>query len=249
MPIVIPILLLGLGVGAVVMLALASSERPVPDHPPDSLPPPPPPGFPRTTGWKLVDKILPQLKAASDSSGIPLGLLVGWIAKESGGKIDEKPTKYGEISLFSLMPDEYKSLGFDDVERLRSDVTYAINAGLALIGRHMGNVNKLGIASKNSSYFWLLVKLCHTMGLGAAQKIVAMAQEAGASTRTWVQLETFALDHNSDILHATKHSPVKWFPFVDLVYSVGKPFGFGSMDDVVGAVPFPDIIDPLDALK
>lgn len=245
MPIVI--IALGLSAGAIVALALASVERPVPDHKPD-LPPdaPPPAGFPKSTGYRLVDKILALLKQAADSSGIPLGVLVGWIAKESGGKIGEK-TSLGELGYFQLIPDEQKKTGYTDKERLSSDPMYSINAGLALIATYMGVVDRLGIAPRGSEYFWRLVKLAHSMGSGAVQKIVAMAQAAG-ETRTWRRLEDFALAHEAEIKSATKHSPSKWFPFVDEVARVGAPFGFGSSDAVVGAA-FPDIIDPLDALE
>lgn len=245
-----PILIIlgSLGVGTLVAFALASAEKPVPDHEPD-LPPdaPPPAGFPKSTGFKLVDKILPLLKQAADSSGIPLGLLIGWIAKESGGKIGET-TKYDELGLFQLMPDERAKVGYTDRDRMMNDYTYSINAGLALIGSYMKAVDALGVATKGSSYYWRLVKLGHSMGSGALRTIVNMAQPSG-DARTWSRLENFALAHVDEILHATKHSPEKWFPFVDKVYDVGAPFGFGSSDAaIVGGQVFVDIIDPLDAL-
>lgn len=247
MPIVIPIVLLGLAVGVGVTLALAAAERAVPDHPPDSPPPPTPSGFPKSTGYRLVDKILPQLKQAADSSGIPLGLLVGWIAKESGGKIGEV-TSLGERGLFQLIPDEQKKVGYDDTDRLSSDVVYSINAGLALIGTYMSVVADLGIAQKGTAFYWRLVKLCHTMGSGAVRTIVRMAKaDDSANTRSWQKLEDYALSHEAEVKKATKHSPSKWFPFNDSVYKTGAPFGFGDMDVVVGA-SFPDIVDPLDCL-
>jgi len=42
--------------------------------------------IPTKTGKKRVDEILGKLQAAASASGIPLGLLVGWVIKESGGK-------------------------------------------------------------------------------------------------------------------------------------------------------------------
>ncbi|MES2179837.1 MAG: transglycosylase SLT domain-containing protein [Gemmatimonadota bacterium] len=248
MPVLIPLVIfVGAGAGVLIALALASTDRPVPVHEPD-LPPsaPPPVGFPTSTGYKLVDKILPMLKQAADSSKVPLGVLVGWIAKESGGRLGEV-TKLDERGLFQLMPSESKSLGLDH-QRLSTDATYSINGGLALIGQYMKLVNVLDVAPKGSEYFWRLVKLAHTMGSGATKKIVAMAQDAGEA-RTWARLEAYALAHESEILHAVKHSPTKWFPFVDKVYAVGAPFGFGSQDTIVGGEIFRDIIDPLDCLK
>ncbi len=246
MPIILPIALLGLGVAALVILATSSEDPPVPVHEPDLSPAPS-----GSTGYKLVDAILPQLRAASASSGVPLGVLVGWIAKESGGRLGEV-TKLDERGLAQLMPAESARLGLDH-QRLSTDLIYSINAALALIGYYMGDVDKLGVAQRGTDYYWKLVKLCHTMGNGATKKIVSAAQAAGAAG-SWATLEKFALANNAEMLHETKHSPQKWFPFVDAVAEVGQPFGFGSSNAIVGAsvVPggkiFDDIVDPLDAL-
>lgn len=244
-----PLLLIAGGATALLYLALRSEDRTVPVNEPDA---PPAPG---STRYKLVDKILPDLQRASQSSGIPLGLLVGWIARESGGKLATKPqpgpgdTKLDERGYFQLHPDESKALGFDH-QRLSTDPTYSINAGLALIGKYMGQVDALGVAQKGTTYYWRLVKLAHTMGSGAMKKIVAAAQAAG-DAKNWDDLEDYALSHDKELLASTKHSPAKWFPFVDEVYATGAPFGFGSgAATLVGAGPaFADIVDPLDCLR
>lgn len=243
---IFPLLLIGAGAIALIAVAVTDSDGPVPDHPPD-LPPdaPPPAGFPKSTHYRLVDAILPELKKASDLSGIPLGLLVGWIAKESGGKIAEI-TKLGEVGYFQLIPDEYKKLGLDP-HLLSTDATYSINGGLMLIGTYMGTVDALGVAAKGSTYFWLLVKLCHTMGSGATRTIVSEAKAAG-DAKSWSSLESYALDNNAALLHETKHAPAKWFPFIDALYEVGAPFGFGSGTTLVGGAAFNDIPDPIDCL-
>ena len=241
MPIIIPVLLVGVGVGAIVALALASGDRPVPVHEPDLSEAPI-----GKTRYKLVNAILPQLQQAANSSGIPLGLLVGWIAKESGGRLGEV-TKLDERGYFQLMPDESKKLGIDHQE-LSTNSIYSINAGILLIVTYMKLIDALGVAAKGSTYYWLLVKLAHTMGSGAVKKIVEAAQAAGEA-RTWQRLEDYALAHESELKSATKHSPSKWFPFVDTIYEVGRPFGFGSSDAIVGGEVFADIIDPLDCLK
>jgi hypothetical protein len=241
----IPFVLIAVG-GAALFIALSTSERPVPVHEPDLAP------TPGSTRYKKIDAILDELKKASASSGIPLGLLVGWIAKESGGRLDEV-TKLDERGLFQLMPAESKSLGLDH-KRLSTDLNYSVNAGLLLIAKYMGDVDKLGVTPKGTSYYWRLVKLAHTMGTGAMNKIVAAAEKSPdalvGNARTWNALERFALAHDKELLSATKHTPSKWFPFVDEVYEVGAPFGFGSPDVVVGAGElFADIIDPLDCLS
>jgi hypothetical protein len=248
-PIVIPILLIIAGVTGLVIL-VTKDDRPLPDNPPDL---PQAPGG--ATRWRRVNAILPQLQQAAQSSGVPLGVLVGWIAKESGGRLDDV-TRLDERGLFQLMPSESQALGLDH-RRLSTDLVYSINAGLALIGKYMGDVAKLGVARKGTEYYWKLVKLCHTMGSGATRKIVDAAQAAGVAG-SWESLRNYAVAHDSELLHATKHSPVKWFPLVDAVFEVGAPFGTGSAETMVAGfganyvVPngkvYEDIPDPLDCL-
>lgn len=184
-----------------------------------------------STGYSRIDKILGPLKKASDSSGIPLGVLVGWVAMESGGKLAAYPqdgpgdTSLDERGYFQLLPDESKDLGVDH-KRLSIDSNYSINAGLALIGRKMGAAERLGVAPKGSTYFWKLTKLNHSLGSKATQKVVEAARDAGQAG-SWEALEKFSLDNEQKLLHETKHSPKKWFLFVDDVYKTGQPYGFG----------------------
>lgn len=208
------------------------------DIPPDDVIPGYEPPMPNVqpsqgkTGYRAIDAILGKLRAAGAAAGIPLGLLVGWIARESGGYIRPKPTPYDERGYFQLMPDESKSIGVDH-ERLSTDSDYSIAAGIALIQKYMGLVEKLGVAPKGSSYFWKLVKLTHAMGSGQTPKIVKAAQAAGQAG-TWEALTDFALG-----MMITGPQPKKWFPYVDdtripspngkpSVYRIGYPFGFGS---------------------
>lgn len=237
---ILPALLVLGGAAALIALASSPDDRDVPVHEPDQ---PPSPGH---TGYRRVDAILDDLRAASESSQIPLGLLVGWIAAESGGRLDER-TKYDERGYFQLMPAESKSLGIDH-QRLSTDSTYSINAGLLLIGKYMHVVDGLDVATRGSSYYWKLVKLAHTMGSGALAIIIAGAKAVGAAG-SWDALERHAIDNEDKYLHSTKHSPSKWFPLVDKVVQIGLPFGFGSADVVVGEALFPDIVDPLDVIQ
>lgn len=258
MPILIPvILILGAGVGVVVALALASADRDLPVHEPELVIPPnaSPAVKAQASGYdsrwngkiyKLVDKILPLLKQASDSAQVPLGLLVGWIAKESGGKLGEV-TRLDERGFFQIMNAESKGLGLDHA-RLSTDPTYSINGGLALIAKYMGMVDKLNVASRGGNYYWRLVKFFHSIGSGAAKKIVEMAQAAGEA-RTWDRLRSYALSHEKELMSLVKHSPTKWFGLTDEVARVGEPFGFGSQDTIVGGQVFKDITDPLDCLS
>ena len=246
---ILPILLVMGGAAALIALTVSGGDEfgPVPNFQPD-LPENAagPVGYPRSTRYRKIDAILMKLKAAAEASGIPLGLLVGWIAKESGGRLDEV-TKLDERGLFQLMPSESKALGLDH-QRLSTDLDYSIAAGIALIKRYAAMASALGVAPGGSSYFWKLVKLLHTMGSGATKTIVSAAKNAGEAS-SWTRLERYALAHEKELLSATKHSPSKWLPLVDAVYQVGAPFGFGDGGTVLVGAAFGDVVDPLDCLR
>ena len=247
---ILPLLLIFGGGAALLALTLRHDDEfgPVPDHKPDMPPSASGPINLPTTRYRKIDAILPQLKQASDASGIPLGLMVGWLAKESGGRLEEV-TKLDERGVFQLHPDESKALGLDH-QRLSTDMTYSIAGGVALIRKYMGIAQALNVAAPGSDYFWRLVKLLHTMGSGATRTIVKAAEAAGQAG-SWRSLEDYALSNEKQLLSATKHSPTKWFPLVDEVAQIGGRFGFGEGGTaVVGAmVATSDIVDPLDCLS
>lgn len=211
------------------------------EHPPDYTPAP----ALGKTGYKRVDAILGDLRQAAESSKIPLGLLVGWVARESGGHI-QSSTSLGERGYFQLSPDEAKSLGLDS-NRLGRDSVYSINGGLLLIGRYAREAEKFKIAPRGMTYFWRFVKLLHSMGSGAVRKIVDGALAAGA-TGSWEALRKHALDNEDAYFRATRHSPRKWFGIVDGVYAIGAPFGFESEPSAIVGRVDEDILDPLDLL-
>jgi hypothetical protein len=207
--------LVALGLGA--WRLLTNDIHTLKDIEPDALPVAPSLG---KTGWKGVDKILDKLASAASSTGIPLGLMVGWIGKESAGRLADK-TSLDERGYFQLMPAESKTIGVDH-ERLSTDSDYSIDAGVKLIRRYQSLVDKLGVAPAGSVYYWKLVKLAHSMGSGQTPKIVNLAKAAGQAG-SWERLTTFALD-----LKINGPQPKKWFPFIDKIYAAGRPFGFGT---------------------
>lgn len=199
-------------------------DRPEKDIRPDVSPPPP-----GKTGYKKIDAFFDKLRAVAQSSGIPLGLMVGWIAKESGGRLNDT-TSLDERGLFQLMPSESKTLGLDH-QRLSTDLDYSLDAGVKLIRKYQSDVNNLDLiyAPAGNAYYWRLVKLAHSMGAGQMKKVVKAAMAADQA-KTWDDLEAFAVD-----MKINGPQPKKWMPFVDLVYKVGRPFGFGSESTVLVA--------------
>ena len=191
-------------------------DRPERVEPPADVPAPPP----GKTKWAGVNVLMPRLQSAASSSGVPLGLLVGWIGEESGGKITSY-TSLDERGFFQLMPIESKTIGVDH-KRLSTDPQYSIDAGMLLIQDYIKSTKKLGVAPEGSSYFWRLVKLGHSMGKGQTKKVVEAAKKAGKAG-SWPELEQFALN-----MRVLGPQPKKWFPFVDKIYEIGRPFGFGA---------------------
>ena len=237
----LPAILIVLGGIALIALAFAKDNRALPVHEPDL-----PPGAPGQTRYMKINAIMPQLQQAAQTSGVPLGLLIGWVAKESGGRLDEV-TKMDERGLFQLHPAESKALGIDH-QRLSTDLVYSINAGLMLIAKYMKLVDGLAVAPRGSQYYWWLVKFNHSIGSGATKKIVEAAKAAGKA-RTLDALRTYAMDHESELFRAVKHSPTKWAGLTDAVMVVGQPFGFGDAGTVLVGALFDDLVDPLDCLS
>lgn len=212
------------GVGALVVKLLTDDAHTFKDIQPDA---PPTPG---KTGYKRVDALLPKLTQIASAAGIPLGLLVAWICKESGGKLGDT-TSMDERGYFQLSPDESKKLGLDH-QRLSIDSDYSLQAGVELIHEYEGVVQGLNVpaATSYSAFYWLLVKLCHTVGTGQTKKWVQAALDAGAAG-SWHDFETFVRGKSWK-----GPQPSKWFPFMDALYAVGKPFGFGDASSVGPAV-------------
>lgn len=233
----LPRLLIGTGivagVGTLVVKLLTDDVHTFKDIPPDV----PLPAAPGKSGYKLVDALLPKLRPLASSSGVPLGLLVGWIAKESGGKLATKPqpgpgdTSMDERGYFQLSPDESKKLGLDH-QRLSTDSDYSLQAGIDLINEYQGNVKALNVpaATSGTAFYWLLVKLCHTVGTGQTKKWAQAALSAGQAD-SWGDFEALVKGQNWK-----GPQPSKWFPFMDSLYAIGRPFGFGDAASIGPAV-------------
>jgi hypothetical protein len=180
----------------------------------------------------MVEKWLPKLRPALESLcaawGVPLGVAVGWIEAESGGRIDEV-TSLGERGYFQLLPEESSDLGLQHV-RLTSDSAYSLSAGFKLMTYYQRAVVRIVTGAgcdyvrAGSEYQWRLVKLAHSMGQGALKVIFADAVKSN-SVVSWDMLRSFAVQHETDYVSRLRHSPTKWFALVDRVFTTGAPFG------------------------
>ena len=177
-----------------------------------------------------LPKLRPQLEAACAADGVPLGVVVGWIQVESGGRVSEM-TALGERGLFQLIPDEIEDLGLDAI-KLSSDVAYSILGGMALIKRCRRYLRSYGVdLPDGDELYWRLVKFVHSIGPGAARTVIREAARDG-TLESWHALKAYCQARDADYLHRLRHSPMKWIGLVDRMFEIGRPFG---VENVAGA--------------
>lgn len=167
-----------------------------------------------------------RLETACTTNGVPLGVAVGWIQVESGGRVGEM-TSLGERGLFQLIPDEIEDLGLD-AAKLSTDVDYSILGGMNLIKRCQKYLRSYAVnVDLGGELYWRLVKFVHSIGPGAARTIIRDASKASVLT-TWDAFEAYCTQHDADYLSRLRHSPVKWCGLVDRVFLIGAPYGVES---------------------
>ena len=192
------------------------------------------------TGYTLVNALVPKLQDIASQNDIPLGLMIAWIAKESGGRLTSH-TSLDERGYYQLMPEESKALGLDH-QRLSTDSDYSLDAGTKMIKKYAANADKmlreLSISvPRGSPFYWLIVKMIHTVGAGQTRKWLRAANAAGAAG-SWDAFAEYVQGQRW-----TGPQPKKWIPFLATIYKLGAPFGFGS-----GAALVAGFYDPRGAL-
>jgi hypothetical protein len=117
----------------------------------------------------LLEPLVPLLERYRGD--IPLEFLLGWIAVESGGRIDEV-TSLDERGFFQIHPDESKDRGFQH-QRLSTDPDYSVQAGIENV-RYYARLARQRFPSipMSSELFWRVVKLQHAMGSGLARRLL-----------------------------------------------------------------------------
>ncbi len=174
-------------------------------------------------GW--VRKLRPLLDRYRDD--ISLSLLLGWIAVESGGRID-RTTKLDERGYFQLHPGESKDLKLNH-KRLSTDSDYSIKGGIRLIQYYAKRAKALGF-NPDSHLFWRLVKFLHSMGQGAVKLFLDDMRQQGIdpTISSWEIFKTYAAKNRQRIIRRIQQKyrktidPVKWIRNVDKVFERGQ---------------------------
>jgi len=129
---------------------------------------------------------------------IPLEFLLGWIAVESNGCIDEV-TNLNERGFFQIHPDESKDRRFQH-ERLTTDPDYSVQAGIRNV-RFYADLARQRFPSipDGSELFWRIVKLQHAMGSGLTRTLLG-SMRASNIALSWEAIKRYELT-NGPRLH------------------------------------------------
>ena len=141
--------------------------------------------------------------------GVPLDLLLGWIAKESSGKLgDEERTRQAnnpdytldEISLFQISVEErelYLKLKPAARARMLTDMAFSVKQGIRLAKFYQGALEQANGVSTESPAVWQLVKLSHKVGLPSVKRLLGKMADATVdpATASWRDIKTFVAGH------------------------------------------------------
>src|SRR5258708_18073993 len=147
-----------------------------------------------------VCEVRPLLQ--QERGNVPLSLLLGWIKVESDGRVEEV-TALNERGYFQLMKSESEMLNLQH-ERLTTDKSYSLRAGLQLIALYGRTVEQYGFSKSDPHMFWRMVKLVHAMGPGSVKQVLDAMKVSGVLPSSWEVLEKFSSEHRADLLHKTK---------------------------------------------
>jgi len=138
--------------------------------------------------WALLVPMIDRYRG-----GIPLEFLLGWIAVESDGCIDEvtKPP-LDERGFFQVSREESAMMKFDH-QRLTTDPDYSVKVGIELV-RHYADLaqKRYPWAPPGSDIFWRLVKLQHAMGSGLARKLLSSMRQSNMPM-TWEAIKRYEI--------------------------------------------------------
>jgi hypothetical protein len=174
-----------------------------------------------------VGRLVPLLNRYRGN--IPLSFLLGWIDKESGGRIGEL-TSLNERGYFQLHPEESKSLGVDH-QRLSSDPDYSVQAGIKLVQHRAARARSLGFP-EGTELFWRVTKLLHWLP-GGVKVILEEMRKSGVPPTNWEAIKQYVSGNRDRLiglfrtrLHGS-WDPMRGIANVDAVFERGRRLAAG----------------------
>jgi len=188
----------------------------------------------------VITRWLPALRVKLEdlclTHQVPLGVAVGWIERESGGRLGDV-TDLDERGYFQILPDESKDLGLPAVDhkRLSTDSDFSLEIGFRLV-RHYRKVVmgwEISGLDPGSETAWRFVKFAHSIGPGAAHRIVVDASSQAGMLGSWGLFSEYCRLNDGRYRLSKEdgglgHSPAKWINFVNDVFVSGEPYGLDS---------------------
>jgi len=165
-------------------------------------------------------------------SDVPLAMLLGHIQVESGGKPNDR-TSLDERGLMQIHPGTSKQMGFDHSRMF--EPAYSIWAGVEMFKRMADRLQQeyRQLFPARDEFFWRMVRFEFAIGSGAARQILSAMRERGVQSRSWPAFVSFLRQYRDELLHLTRHDPVKWAASVDKVFAAGNRLIHGVI--VVGS--------------
>ncbi|NIP56362.1 MAG: hypothetical protein GWN55_07845 [Phycisphaerae bacterium] len=183
-----------------------------------------------TTKPRWVRTVIPLLNRYRGD--IPIDLLLGWIAHESGGNFRRVTKNLRERGYFQIHPGTSKILRLNH-KRLSTNPEYSVRGGIKMVRLYSRFAQKIGF-TYGSDLYWHIVAFLHAMGVGAVKVMLDDMRQHGVEPTTWETIKQYAASHrqrlHSLFLRRFKRSfdPVRWTRNVDKRFEKGKRLAAGN---------------------
>jgi hypothetical protein len=171
-----------------------------------------------TRAW--IQKYGPAIAAAAGAD-VPLGMLLGHVQHESGGRPNDR-TKLDERGLFQIHPATSREMGFDHNRMF--DPFYSIQTGVEMFRRMADRLARdfPTLLPVRNEFFWRMVRFEFSIGSGATRKILRTMLDERVLPRTWPAFVQYITARRDALFRLTKHDPIKWAGMVDRVFATGE---------------------------